>query len=118
MISTVSNCTYEDQAVVTACSYLFRSLGSVIGLSLSSTVVQQLLRERLRTGLRNSKDIDEIVNGVRESLDFIKKLDPAIAKIVRSCYGWSTNKGFGFMVCMVFFALLSAAFVRESKLSR
>lgn len=115
---TVSNATYEDQAVVTACSYLFRSLGSVIGLSLSSTVVQQLLRERLRTGLRDSKDIDEIVNGVRESLDFIKKLDPDVAMIVRSCYGWSTNKGFAFMVGIVFFALFSAFFMRESKLSR
>lgn len=103
---------------MTACSYLFRSLGSVIGLSLSSTVVQQLLRSRLRSELHSSKDIDQIVDGVRESLDFIKKLDPEIARIVRSCYGWSTNKGFGFMVVVVFFALFSSFFIRESKLSR
>lgn len=104
--------------MVTACSYLFRSLGSVIGLSLSSTVVQQLLRERLRSDLRDSKDIDQIVDGVRESLDFIKKLDPHVAQIVRNCYGWSTNKGFAFMVGIVFFALFSACFMRESKLNR
>lgn len=90
----------------------------MIGLSLSSTVVQQLLRERLRLRLKDSKDIDYIVNGVRESLDFIKKLDPDVAQIVRSCYGWSTNKGFGFMVVVVFFALFSACFMREAKLSR
>lgn len=118
LIGLISNATFEDQAVVTACSYLFRSLGSVIGLSLSSTVVQQLLRERLRLRLKDSKDIDYIVNGVRESLDFIKKLDPDVAQIVRSCYGWSTNKGFGFMVVVVFFALFSACFMREAKLSR
>ncbi|CAI7614451.1 hypothetical protein N7533_013369 [Penicillium manginii] len=118
LIGLISNATFEDQAVVTACSYLFRSLGSVIGLSLSSTVVQQLLRERLALRLKDSKDIDSIVNGVRESLDFIKKLDPDVAQIVRSCYGWSTNKGFGFMVIVVFFALFSACFVREAKLSR
>lgn len=115
---SVSNASYEDQAVVTACSYLFRSLGSVIGLSLSSTVVQQLLRDRLRSGLHNSKDIDTIVEGVRESLDFIKTLDPTTAKIVRDSYGWSTNKGFAFMVGVVFFALLSGCFIRESKLNR
>ena len=114
----VSNATYEDQAVVTACSYLFRSLGSVIGLSLSSTVVQQLLRQGLREGLRDSKDIDQIVNGVRESLDYIKQLDPDIAKIVRGCYGSSVNQGFAFMVVIVFFALFSAFFMREAKLSR
>ncbi|KAJ5175003.1 uncharacterized protein N7482_000880 [Penicillium canariense] len=118
LVGLISNATFEDQAVVTACSYLFRSLGSVIGLSLSSTVVQQLLRERLRDGLRNSKDIDRIVDGVRESLDFIKKLDPDIAAIVRGCYGWSVNKGFAFMVVVVFFALFSACFMREAKLSR
>ncbi|KAJ5090978.1 hypothetical protein N7532_009662 [Penicillium argentinense] len=118
LIGLISNATYEDQAVVTACSYLFRSLGSVIGLSLSSTVVQQLLRERLRTSLRESKDIDYIVNGVRESLDFIKILSPDVAEIVRGCYGWSTNKGFAFMTAVVFFALFSACFMREAKLNR
>ncbi|KAJ5602106.1 hypothetical protein N7510_011640 [Penicillium lagena] len=118
LIGLISNATHEDQAVVTACSYLFRSLGSVIGLSLSSTVVQQLLRARLRSELHSSKDIDQIVDGVRESLDFIKKLDPEVARIVRNCYGWSTNKGFGFMVVVVFFALFSSFFIRESKLNR
>ncbi|KAJ6079316.1 hypothetical protein N7467_009069 [Penicillium canescens] len=118
LIGLISNATYEDQAVVTACSYLFRSLGSVIGLSLSSTVVQQLLRDRLRSGLKDSKNIDQIVEGVRESLDFIKTLDPKTARIVRDAYGWSTNKGFAFMVGVVFFALLSGFFIRETKLSR
>ncbi|KAG0158998.1 hypothetical protein PDIDSM_6518 [Penicillium digitatum] len=118
LIGLISNAPHEDQAVVTACSYLFRSLGSVIGLSLSSTVVQQVLRNRLQSGLRDSKNIDQIVEGVRESLDFIKTLDPATARIVRDSYGWSTNKGFAFLVCVVFFALLSSYFIRESKLNR
>lgn len=103
---------------MTACSYLFRSLGSVIGLSLSATVVQQLLRDRLRSALHGSKNIDEIVNGVRESLGYIKKLDPEVANIVRNCYGWSTNKGFALTSAVVFFALLSGFFMRETKLSR
>ncbi|KAJ5202097.1 uncharacterized protein N7498_006760 [Penicillium cinerascens] len=118
LIGLISNASFEDQAVVTACSYLFRSLGSVIGLSLSASVVQQLLRERLRSELQDSKDIEQIVNGVRESLDYIRGLDPDVAQIVRNCYGWSTNKGFGFMVVVVFFALFSAFFMRESKLHR
>ncbi|RAH55451.1 MFS general substrate transporter [Aspergillus piperis CBS 112811] len=118
LISLISNSTPEDQAVVTACSYLFRSLGSVIGLSLSSTVVQQLLRERLHFALRDSKDIDKIVDGVRQSLDFIKTLDPTTGRIVRSCYGWATNKGFAFLVAVVFCALISSFFIREKKLSR
>lgn len=114
----VSNAAQEDQAVVTACSYLFRSLGSVIGLSLSSTVVQQVLRTRLRDALRDSKDVDKIVDGVRQSLDFIKTLDPVVARTVRDCYGWATNKGFAFLIGVVFFAFVSSLFIRERNLTR
>ncbi|KAF7590491.1 hypothetical protein BBP40_002836 [Aspergillus hancockii] len=117
LICLISNSTPEDQAVVTACSYLFRSLGSVIGLSLSSTVVQQILRGRLRSELRDSNDIDRIVDGVRQSLDFIKTLDPSVAKVVRGCYGWAMNEGFAFMIAVVFFAFVSSLFIREKKLS-
>ncbi|KAJ5671507.1 hypothetical protein N7507_000634 [Penicillium longicatenatum] len=118
LIGLISNSTMEDQAVVTACSYLFRSLGSVIGISLSSGLVQQLLRGRLQSDLHDSKNIDEIVNGVRESLNYINKLDPEIAKIVRNCYAWATNKGFSFLTVVVFFALFSACFMNEAKLKR
>ncbi|KAL4926614.1 putative MFS multidrug transporter [Aspergillus undulatus] len=118
LISLISNATPEDQAVVTACSYLFRSLGSVIGLALSSTVVQQGLRDRLADALRDSKDIDKIVDGVRQSLDFIKTLDPVVARTVRDCYGWAINKGFAFLIGVVFFAFVSSLFIRERSLSR
>jgi hypothetical protein len=118
MMSVVSNAAPEDQAVVTACSYLFRSLGSVIGLSLSAAFVQQLLRDRLRSELQHTGDIDRIVQGVRQSLDFIKTLPPQVRDIVRHCYGWSTNLGFAFQIGIVFFALLSSFFIREQKLSR
>lgn len=87
-------------------------------MSLSSTVIQQVLRGQLRFALRDSKDIDRIVEGVRQSLDYIKTLDPAVGRIVRGCYGAATNKGFAFMVAVVFFALVSSFFIRESKLSR
>ncbi|KAJ5570101.1 uncharacterized protein N7459_009531 [Penicillium hispanicum] len=118
LIGLISHTTEENQAVVTACSYLFRSLGSVIGLSLSSTVIQQALRGRLRHEIPNGRDVSKIVNGVRQSLDFIKNLDPDMAEFVRACYGWSINKGLVFMFIIVSFALLSACFCREKNVSR
>lgn len=104
--------------MVTACSYLFRSLGSVLGLSLSSTVVQQALRSHLRSSLHDNKDVDKIVEGVRQSLDFIKKLDPAVAKAVRGSYGWATNKGFAFMVGVAVLGITSSLFIKEKKICR
>lgn len=114
---TVSNSTTEDQAVVTACSYLFRSLGSALGLSLASTVEQQFLRERLRWALHGSADIDRIVEGVRQSLEFINTLPSSLQVAVRRSYGWSTNITFACQMGILFFAVFSAFFIREKTLN-
>ncbi|MCJ1341756.1 hypothetical protein MMC09_007053 [Bachmanniomyces sp. S44760] len=118
LIGLIANASRDDQAVATACSYLFRSLGSVIGLSLSATVVQQSLRMQLRDRLKSGKDAEEIVKSVRESLDYIKTLEPDVREIVRQCYGTATRAGFGLMLGIVAFAMFSSFFIREKKLSR
>ncbi|KAL8687885.1 MAG: hypothetical protein Q9218_006065, partial [Villophora microphyllina] len=78
LIGLISNAAQADQAVATACSYLFRSLGSIVGLSLSATVVQQSLRNELQDRLNNGEDAEEIVQRVRQSLDYINTLPPDI----------------------------------------
>lgn len=108
LIGLIANASTEDQAVATACSYLFRSLGSVVGLSISATVVQQSLRTQLRDRLRSGKDADQIVKRVRESLEFVKSLDPEIQVIVRNCYGIAIRNGFALMLVVVSFAMISS----------
>ena len=108
LIGLISNAAPKDQAVATACSYLFRSLGSVVGLSLSATVVQQSLRMQLTERLNNGEDAKDIVERVRESLDYLKTLEPATQEIVRQCYAAATRAGFGLMLGIVFFAALSS----------
>ena len=108
LIALISNASPADQAVATACSYLFRSLGSVVGLSVSATVVQQSLRIQLRDRLKSGKDADHIVNRVRQSLDYIKTLDPEVREIVRLCYGAATRAGFELMLGIVACAMLSS----------
>lgn len=108
LIGLIANASPQDQAVATACSYLFRSLGSVVGLSLSATVVQQSLRNQLRDKLKSGKDAENIVRRVRESLDYITTLDPDVREVVRQCYGSATRYGFWLMLGMVSFAMLSS----------
>lgn len=108
LIGLIANAAQEDQAIAIACSYLFRSLGSVLGLSLSATVVQQSLRNQLQEKLRSGKDAAKIVKGVRESLDYLKTLDPVTRGIVRQCYGHATTAGFGLMLCTLAFGTLSS----------
>ncbi|MCJ1240294.1 hypothetical protein MMC14_008294 [Varicellaria rhodocarpa] len=118
LIGLIANASREDQAIATACSYLFRSLGSVVGLSLSATVVQQTLRNQLRDRLGSGKEADNIIQKVRQSLDYIRALDPDTQEIVKKCYSNSTRAGFSFLIGVAAFAAISSWFVREKKLMR
>ncbi|KAH0559400.1 hypothetical protein GP486_004085 [Trichoglossum hirsutum] len=118
LIALIANAAIEDQAIATAGSYLFRSLGSVIGVSLSATVVQESLRTQLRGALKSGKEADEIVKHVRESLDYIKTLEPGIKEVVRNCYGKATRASFILSMFIAAGAAASSLFIREKKLSR
>ena len=108
LIGLIANAAQEDQAIATACSYLFRSLGSVIGVSLSATVIQQSLRQQLKDKLGSGKDAENIVRRVRESLKYLDQLDPSTREIVRRCYANATTAGFGVMIGIAAFAALSS----------
>jgi MFS family permease len=116
LIALIANADPKDQAIATACSYLFRSLGSVIGLSISSTVVQQLLRTQLREKLSGDQ-ADIIVDRVRQSLEYIKELDPATRELVELCYQKATNAAFGLTTVLICGALVSSFYIKEKKLS-
>ena len=107
-VSVIANAAPADQAVATACAYLYRSLGSVIGMSLEATVVQQSLRNQLSDRLGSGTEADEIVREVRQSLDYIKELNPRIAEIVRQCYGAATGASLILITCFMACALISS----------
>jgi hypothetical protein len=77
----------ENQAVGIAILYLFRSLGSVIGISLSAAIIQHVLREQVREAFRNHLDVESILRHVRMSLEYIDTLDPQTQAITR--FRWS-----------------------------
>ena len=108
LIALISNAAPEDQAIATACSYLFRSLGSVLGLSGLSAVVQQTLKGWLQDKLKSEHYAEDLVKKVRESLDFIRTLDPELQDIVRRAYGGAINTVFGVMIGIVSLALISS----------
>lgn len=117
LINVIAHADSKDQAIATACTYLFRSLGSVVGVSLGSTIVQQSLRVLLSKRL-SGKEAQRIVDGVRRSLDFIKGLDPKSREVVVECYKIATSASFGMTVGFVSLGLFSACWIKEKKLSK
>lgn len=80
----------------------------MVGLSLSATVVQQSLRTQLRAQLSYGGEADRIAQKVRESLEYIKTLEPETRDIVRGCYEIATRNGFTFILGVVSLATLSS----------
>lgn len=118
LIGLIANASRDDQAVATACSYLFRSLGSVFGVSISATVANQALRKNLAKELGSGKEALEIANRVRESLAYLRHLKPEVRAIVADCYARSTTAAFGLQIGLVAGAAVSAWLIREKALSR
>ncbi|PPQ68736.1 hypothetical protein CVT24_007563 [Panaeolus cyanescens] len=116
LVSLIANAGQADQAIATAVSYLFRSLGSVVGLSVGSTLVQGSLRSSLRQKL-SGDDVDEIIRKVRESLDYLNQLDPERRAIVRSSYNEAIHVTFWFSVGLAACALVSSLFIKEKNLA-
>ncbi|THV07204.1 MFS general substrate transporter [Dendrothele bispora CBS 962.96] len=88
VVAIVANTGRKSQAVGTAVSFLFRSLGGVIGILIGGTIIQNALRKLIRLKLEreNEVDIDAIVDGVRASLEYIDSLPDSIQTIVRTAY--------------------------------
>lgn len=118
LIALVACADPSDMAIVTACSYLFRSLGSAVGVSLSAALVQQRLRDQLAKMLGDGDETERIVQGVRESLEYLEKLTPEVREVVRQCYQKAVSSSFGLAAIVVMASVLSSIFVVERKLSR
>ncbi|KAJ7050648.1 MFS general substrate transporter [Mycena amicta] len=119
LIALISNAGPADQAIATAVSYLFRSLGSVVGLSIGSTVLQMTLRRILhRTlGADGDIDVDEITRQVRASLNYIDTLPPHIALLVRAAYERAVLNTMWFSTAMSVGALAAALGIREKRIT-
>ncbi|GJN68833.1 hypothetical protein PLIIFM63780_000981 [Purpureocillium lilacinum] len=118
LIGLLANASTEDTAVVVACSYLFRSLGSSIGISISSAVLQQVLRTQLAARLPNGDEARRIEEHVRQNIDYIRDLPPRIAEQVRSSYQIATLGAFVPTLVFSSVAFLVTFWVREKSLKR
>ncbi|KAF9455982.1 major facilitator superfamily domain-containing protein [Collybia nuda] len=111
LIALISNSGKDNQAIVTAVSYLFRSLGSVIAVSFGNTVEQQALRWNLEYSLKG-ENVEEIIQHARESLDYIYTLDPGKQGLVRAAYGDAIRAVLIFGVAAASLSFLSSIFIK------
>ncbi|KAF7979488.1 hypothetical protein HWV62_42327 [Athelia sp. TMB] len=117
LISLIANAGPQDQAIATAMSYLFRSLGTVVGLSIGSTLTQNALRASLHEHL-SGPDADVIIEHVTESLNYIDTLPAGIRAIVRTSYEEAVHSAMWFAVALAVATAVSSFFIKETPLVR
>ncbi|KAF1974368.1 MFS general substrate transporter [Bimuria novae-zelandiae CBS 107.79] len=116
LIWLIANAKHKDQAVATACSYLFRSSGSVFGIAMCATAFNQTLRKTLGAALGGSEDANEIAERVRSSLAYFRSLEPELKEVVRECYSKSSRAALTVSMGLVVGSAVFSWFIREKKL--
>ncbi|KAL9054381.1 MAG: hypothetical protein Q9162_004183 [Coniocarpon cinnabarinum] len=116
LIALIANAKRDDQAVATACLYLFRTLGSTTGVSLSATVFNQTLRRSLSEALGSGEAAGKVQEAVRRSLSTIRDLEPGIRRKVRDSYGMGADSAFAVELGLVCGAAIAAWFIRQKPL--
>ena len=105
---TVNSVPKSDQAIATACFYVFTQVGSAVGSSIGGMIIQSVLRARL-----SDVSIGEDISHARDNLDFVKHLAPEVQKIVRDIYSSAIGYSFDFALGNCLLACLCVVGIRE-----
>lgn len=109
----------EDQAIVTACVYLYRQLGTTIGLAIISLVFRRALAKSLIQRLSNMPelrlDTEEVLKGVGRSLKYLDQLPLEGRIIVEAAYGDACVAVFIVCAALAICAVVSSFFINEER---
>jgi len=75
LIAMIASVAQEDMAVATGITYLFRTSGQVLGVSLSGAILQAVLVRKLQQRIQGPGSA-EIIYNIRHSTDVIHTLSP------------------------------------------
>lgn len=93
----VNNVSKSDQAIATACFYVFSQLGSAAGTSVAGTIIQNVLRTSLNDiSVGDVPSAVDSISNARDSLDFVKNLAPGLQEVVRRVYAEAIGYSFDF----------------------
>ncbi|EIN10661.1 vacuolar amino acid permease [Punctularia strigosozonata HHB-11173 SS5] len=116
MIATVSK---EDIAVATGITYLFRTTGQVLGVSLSGAILQGVLNDKLRQRIQGPNALEQLTPesyNLRHSTAIIPELDPQTRKAAVDSYSAALRVVFICQAAVAFLAFLACIPIQENPL--
>ncbi|CAO2647122.1 Nn.00g080440.m01.CDS01 [Neocucurbitaria sp. VM-36] len=86
LFTTLASFDHSDHAVSASTVYLIRSLGSVWGVAITASIVQNTLSWRLPDALAGVPNQEKIIDDIRHSVTTLSSLPPDIQLKVRLVY--------------------------------
>ncbi|EJD01043.1 vacuolar amino acid permease [Fomitiporia mediterranea MF3/22] len=121
LIAMIAGVSKEDLAVATGITYLFRTTGQVIGVSLSGAVLQAVLLKALQEKITvpnagiNLRSL-MLLFADRHSTEVIPSLEPSLQKAAIDSYARALNVVFICQAAMNFLAFLCTLPIQENPL--
>jgi len=103
-------------AVSTSGFYLSLNLGSLVGVSVASLLIQSSVQQELRETLRDSLDRDKLIHEILSNLDIINRLPPKLREVVLEAYGNSLIHVWVFALLCGCLAFIVSFLMREALL--
>ncbi|KAH9077429.1 MFS general substrate transporter [Lactarius deliciosus] len=119
LIALIACVSKTDVAVATGITYLFRTTGQVLGVSLSGTLLQSILLSKLRQRIHgpNAEEVISFPSRVCwHSTDVVKSLDPVLRKLAIESYADALRVVFICQLVLNVLALLSCTAIQENPL--
>ncbi|KAI8061714.1 major facilitator superfamily domain-containing protein [Gongronella butleri] len=117
LIAMLSCVQRQDMATMTSISYLFRTTGSVIGVSLSQAIFQGVVKTLLVEQLAGVPNADSIIDVARKSMMDVRERVPGdLLPTILDSYQVAIRYSFAFSTLLALCALVSAFFIRQHSL--
>ncbi|KAF4620026.1 hypothetical protein D9613_005492 [Agrocybe pediades] len=130
LIAMIVGVYKEDMAVATGITYLFRTTGQVLGVSLSGAILQAVLLQKLReriTGPDAAQDLEtwtlndvensvQIIYDIRHAAEIIPTLEPTLRKAAVDSYADALRVVFIFQAALSTLGFLACLPIQESVL--
>ncbi|CAG7943582.1 unnamed protein product [Penicillium salamii] len=109
---------HSDHAVSASTVYLIRSLGTVWGVAITSTIMQNTLSSGLGEALSGLPDKWKVIDEIRHSVSAIYDLPPDVQMAARLVYYRGIRLSFMASAVFAFIATVAALFTRGKGLER
>ncbi|KAL4795087.1 major facilitator superfamily domain-containing protein [Aspergillus venezuelensis] len=116
LVALISAVDHEHHAVITSASYAFRSTGSTIGITIGSSVFQNILKNELWSRFGGRDNAEKIIGRLRDSLGEIHKAPTDWIPGVLDSYTDALRATFVALTGLALLGALASIAMREHKL--